>query len=141
MNKKGPIIVIEDDEDDQLLLTQIIKKLTTPNEIIFFQDPEEALTYLLSTDIEPFIVLSDINMPKLSGLELREKVHANESLRLKCIPYLFFTTSAEQQHVIDAYSKSVQGFFIKPSSLDKLEQMMRKIIDYWQECTSPDFVG
>ncbi|GAB2521702.1 response regulator [Spirosoma aerophilum] len=140
MNKKGPIIVIEDDEDDQLLLTQVIKKLIIRNQIIFFQDPEEALTYLLSTDIEPFIVLSDINMPKLSGLELREKVHANESLRLKCIPYLFFTTSAEQQHVIDAYSKSVQGFFIKPSSLDKLEHMMRKIIDYWQECTSPDFV-
>lgn len=140
MNKNGPIIIIEDDEDDQLLLTQVLKKLTATNEIIFFEDPEEALTFLTSTDVEPFIVLSDINMPKLSGLELRQKVHANESLRLKCIPYLFFTTSAEQQHVIDAYSKSVQGFFVKPSSLDKLEQMMRKIIDYWQECMSPDYV-
>ena len=140
MNKKGPIIIIEDDEDDQLLLIQVFKKITATNEIIFFEDPEEALTYLTSSEVEPFIVLSDINMPKLSGMELREKVHANESLRLKCIPYLFFTTSAEQQHVIDAYSKSVQGFFVKPSSLDKLEQMMRKIIDYWQECTSPDYV-
>ena len=140
MNKKGPIIIIEDDEDDQLLLTQVFKQITAINELIFFEDPEEALTYLTSSDVEPFIVLSDINMPKLSGLELREKVHANESLRLKCIPYLFFTTSAEQQHVIDAYSKSVQGFFVKPASLDKLEQMMRKIIDYWQECTSPDYV-
>lgn len=140
MNKKGPIVIIEDDEDDQLLLTQVFKKLTSTNEVIFFEDSEEALTYLISSDVEPFIVLSDINMPKLGGLELREKVHSNESLRLKCIPYLFFTTSDEQQHVIDAYSKSVQGFFIKPSSLDKLEQMIRKIIDYWQECTSPDYV-
>ncbi len=140
MNKKGPIIIIEDDEDDQLLLIEVFKRLTITNEIIFFEDPEEALIYLTSSDVEPFIVLSDINMPKLSGLELREKVHANESLRLKCIPYLFFTTSAEQQHVIDAYSKSVQGFFVKPISLDKLEQMMRKIIDYWLECTSPDYV-
>ena len=140
MNKKGPIIIIEDDDDDQLLLTQVFKKLTSTNELIFFEDPEEALTYLTSSEVEPFIVLSDINMPKLSGLELREKVHANESLRLKCIPYLFFTTSAEQQHVIDAYSKSVQGFFVKPNSVDKLEHMMRKIIDYWQECTSPDYV-
>ena len=57
-------------------------------------------------------------MPKLSGMELREKVHANESLRLKCIPYLFFTTSAEQQHVIDAYSKSVQGFGLVLKSSD-----------------------
>ncbi|MVM38205.1 response regulator [Spirosoma sp. HMF3257] len=140
MNKNGPIIIIEDDQDDQLLLTQVLKKITVTNEIIFFEDPEEALTFLTSSDVEPFIVLSDINMPKLSGLELREKVHANENLRLKCIPYLFFTTSAEQQHVIDAYSKSVQGFFVKPSSLDKLEQIMRKIIDYWQECMSPDYV-
>jgi CheY-like chemotaxis protein len=140
MNKKGPIIIIEDDEDDQLLMTQVFKQIKATNEIIFFIDPEEALTYLTSTEVEPFIVLSDINMPKLSGMELREKVHANESLRLKCIPYLFFTTSAEQQHVIDAYSKSVQGFFVKPSSLDKLAQMMQKIIDYWQECTSPDYV-
>ena len=140
MNKTGPIIVIEDDEDDQLLLTQVFSKLSHKNKVIFFEDPEEALTFLTTSAVEPFIVLSDINMPKLSGLELREKIHANESLRLKCIPYLFFTTSAEQQHVVEAYSKSVQGFFVKPNSLYKLEQMIRKIIDYWQECTSPDYI-
>ena len=60
------------------------------------------------TDNEPFPALSDINMPKLNGMELREKVHNNEELRLKSIPYLFFTTSAEQKHVINAYSRSFQ---------------------------------
>jgi len=140
MNKTGPIILIEDDEDDQMLLTQIFKNLAYKNEIIFFGDPEEALQFLTTSDIEPFIVLSDINMPKLSGLELREKVHDNEDLRLKCIPYLFFSTNAEQKHVIDAYSKSVQGFFVKPDTMADLENMIRKIVEYWQECVSPNYI-
>ena len=113
MNKKGPIVIIEDDEDDQAMLSQVFKALAYSNEVVFFTDAVEALDYLVNTDIEPFLVLSDINMPKLNGLELREKIHENEDLRLKCIPYLFFTTSAEQAHVIDAYSRSVQGFFVK----------------------------
>ncbi|KAA9354818.1 response regulator [Larkinella humicola] len=140
MNKTGAIVVIEDDEDDQEMLTQVFKQLDYRNEVIFFEDAEEALRYLVSTSIEPFIVISDINMPKLNGLELREQIHENEDLRLKCIPYLFFTTSAEQQHVIDAYSKSVQGFFIKPSKFEKLKETVRKIVEYWQECVSPNYV-
>ncbi len=140
MNKKGPIIIIEDDDDDQKILTQVFKTLDYKNQIVFFNDSEEALTSLITSDVEPFIVLSDINMPKLNGLELREKVHNNENLRVKCIPYLFFTTSAEQEHVIDAYSKSVQGFFVKPDSLDKLTQMIRRIVEYWQDCVSPNYI-
>lgn len=140
MNKQGPIIIIEDDEDDQELLTQVFSLLGYANEIIFFGDAVEALNHLVNTPIEPFIVLSDINMPKLNGLELRQKIHENENLRLKCIPYLFFTTSAQQDHVVDAYSRSVQGFFIKPNSFDKLLETIRKIVEYWQECVSPNYV-
>jgi CheY-like chemotaxis protein len=140
MDKTGSIVIIEDDEDDQEMLTQVFKQLEYKNEIIFFDDAEEALKYLISTSVKPFIVLSDINMPKLNGLELREQIHENEDLRMKCIPYLFFTTSAEQEHVIDAYSKSVQGFFIKPSKFEKLKDMIRKIVEYWQECESPNYI-
>ncbi len=68
------------------------------------------LEYLVKIEFQTFLVLSDINMPKLNGMELREKVHNNEDLRLKSIPYLFFSTNAEQKHVIDAYSRSIQGF-------------------------------
>src|SRR4051812_4932034 len=116
MNKNGPIIVIEDDADDREFLMEIFNKLNYENEIIYFEDGEAALTHLINEPIEPFLILSDINMPKLNGMELKEKIQINENLRLKCIPYLFFTTSANQQHVIDAYSKSVQGFFVKPNS-------------------------
>jgi CheY-like chemotaxis protein len=140
MNKRGPIVIIEDDMDDQSILSDIFKELSYKNEIVFFADSLLALKYLTDTEIEPFLVLSDINMPKLSGMELREKIHNNEDLRLKSIPYLFFSTSAEQKHVIDAYSRSIQGFFVKPNSYDKLKNIIIKIVEYWQECESPNYI-
>lgn len=140
MNKGGPIIIIEDDVDDQEILTEVLKELDYANEIIFFEDGEKALDFLINTSIEPFIIFSDINMPKLNGVELREKVHNNEDLRIKSIPYLFFTTSAEQKHVVDAYSKSIQGFFVKPLSFNDLKRTIRIIVEYWQECVSPNYI-
>jgi CheY-like chemotaxis protein len=78
MNKGGPIIIIEDDTDDQEMLSEIFSQLDYKNEVIFFGDGEAALEFLVHTEIEPFIIFSDINMPKLNGVELREKVHNNE---------------------------------------------------------------
>lgn len=140
MNKSGPIILIEDDADDQEILSDVFKTLNYKNEIIFFSDGEKALNYLSETNIEPFIIFSDINMPRLTGMELRAKVHENEDLRLKSIPYLFFTTSADQKHVVEAYSKSIQGFFIKPLSFQELKETIKSIVEYWQRCISPNYV-
>ena len=140
MNKNGSIIIIEDDTDDQEMLSDIFKELNYENKIVFFNDGQEALNYLCAKTAEPFIVFSDINMPKLNGIELREQIHENEDMRLKTIPYLFFTTSAEQTAVIDAYSKSIQGFFIKPSSFQDLKGLIKIIIEYWKHCESPNFV-
>jgi CheY-like chemotaxis protein len=135
--KSGPIIVIEDDYDDQQLLDEIFKVLNYPNEILFFADGYKALDYIINTDVQPFLILSDINLPKINGLELRRKIHNNEQLRVKCIPYLFFTSGVNRQSVYDAYSMSAQGFFIKPNSMERLQSTIRKIVEYWQECYAP----
>lgn len=140
MNRRGPIIIIEDDKDDQDILQLVFDTLDYGNEIIFFDDGYSALAYLTETAVEPFIIFSDINLPKLSGIELREKVHQNEDLRLKSIPFLFFSTSAEQRHVVDAYSKSVQGFFIKPASFPEIKDTVKTILDYWLKCVSPIYI-
>ena len=140
MDKDGPIVVIEDDADDQDVLVEIFKNLAFKNPIIYFFDGEEALKYLLETKIKPFLILSDINMPKLSGFELRQKIHTNEDLNLKCIPYLFFTTTSNQKAVVDAYSQSVQGFFVKANNLNKLERTIKTIVEYWKECEAPNFI-
>jgi CheY-like chemotaxis protein len=140
MNKTGPIVIIEDDPDDHDLFTDVFKELNVPNEIVFFKDGPAALEYLTSSPDKAFIIISDINLPKLDGFALRDKVHNNEQLRMKCIPYLFFTTAADQRNVIDAYSRSVQGFFTKPASYTDLLRVMRNIIEYWKDCHSPNFV-
>lgn len=140
MNKNGPIVIIEDELADQLILTEVFAELPYKNHLMFFNDGNLALEYLTETEVEPFLVLSDINMPKLNGMELREKINNNEDLRLKSIPYLFFSTSAEQKHVIDAYSRSIQGFFVKPGNYEKLKQTMVKIVEYWKECESPNYI-
>ena len=137
MNKNGPIIIIEDDMDDQEMLVEIFQKLGYANQIVYFADGNKALEYLNKTDTQPFLILSDINMPKINGFELRNKVFTNEQLHIKCIPYLFFTTAADKKSVIDAYSLSVQGFFKKPDSMEGLESTIRKIVEYWKECIAP----
>jgi CheY-like chemotaxis protein len=138
MNKNGPVIIIEDDADDQEILTEIFQKLNYPNEIVFFFDGQEALRYINKTDILPFLILSDINMPKLSGFELREKLKTDAELKIKCIPYLFFSTALNQKTVIDAYSMSVQGFFVKQSSISEIEKTISVIMEYWKLCAAPN---
>ena len=137
MDKNGPIIVIEDDLDDQEVLEMIFRNLNYPNEIIFFEDGNEALEFLKSTDVKPFLILSDVNMPKINGFELRNKVFTNQQLQLRCIPYLFFTTGANKKLVSDAYALSVQGFFKKPHTVPELELTIKKIVEYWKECIAP----
>lgn len=137
LNKRGPVVVIEDDMDDQQMLEDIFKTLNYPNKIVFFADGNAALEYLNRTDVNPFLILSDVNMPRINGFELRSKIHTNNQLHIKCIPYLFFTTSATKESVIDAYAISVQGFFVKPNSYQKLEKTIKVIMDYWRECIAP----
>jgi len=138
MNKNGPVIVIEDDADDKLLLTEVFQELNYQNRVVFFEDGETALAYLIKTDIIPFLILSDVNMPKLNGFELREKLHTDAALQIKCIPYLFFSTALNQNVVIEAYSLSAQGFFIKENSYEELKDTISCIMKYWKKCAAPN---
>lgn len=138
MNRNGPIIVIEDDIDDQEMLTEIFARLPYTNKLEFFLDGQSALDFLNESDINPFLILSDINIPKLDGFALRSKIKMDADLQIRCIPYLFFSTASNQKMVIDAYSMSVQGFFIKQNKLDELEKTIVVIMEYWRRCVSPN---
>lgn len=138
MLRKGPIVVIEDDEDDQLILQEVFNRLDYPNKLIFFNNGQDALDFLNRGEVLPFLILSDINMPKLDGFALRQKLKSDAALQLKCIPYIFFTTTAEQSSVIDAYSLSAQGFFIKPNSIEAIQKSISAIMEYWMLCAAPN---
>ena len=138
MNRNSAIIIIEDDQDDLEILTEAFKNLKYTNELFFFTDGQKALDFLNSSDIIPFLILSDINLPKLDGFALRNKIKMDAKLQLRCIPYLFFSTSVSQNAVIDAYSLSVQGFFKKEHSIAELEKTIQVIMEYWKRCAAPN---
>lgn len=120
-----------------MIFDEIFRKLDYPNKVIFFSDGNSAMEYLNRTEELPFIIISDINMPGMNGFEIRDKICASEKLSRKCIPYLFFTTSVDEKAVQHAYDLCVQGYFMKPATMGDLQNTLRKIIDYWQECYAP----
>lgn len=138
MNKTGPIVVIEDDLDDRELLGMVFSELGYENEIKYFSDGLAALDYIQDSNIFPFLILSDINMPRLNGFELKEMIQTNGDLSKKCIPYLFFSTSVGPKVVYEAYTMSAQGFFLKPDRYEDLLITIKSIIEYWKRCYSPN---
>lgn len=137
MNKYGPIIVVDDDKEDQDILKEIFAKLDFRNEIIFFEDGDELIDYINTPASNPFLILSDVNLPKVDGIELRNKVFELGKSSSKFVPFLFFTTGTYDKVLLDAYSLPVQGFFIKPNNLASLEGTIKNIIAYWKDCVGP----
>ena len=138
ISSEGAIIMIEDDKDDHDFFIEAFRELDYKNEVIFFTTGEEALKFLNETHLIPFLILSDINMPKIDGLALRQLVRTNELLDQKCIPYLFFSTASTKKIVANAYKLSAQGFFVKQHSIVELKKTITVIMEYWKRCIAPN---
>ncbi len=78
-----------------------------------------------------------MNMPKMNGLELREEINKDEVLRLKAIPFLFFSTSGNRDHISQAYKTTIQGYFKKPVHFEEIQAMLKSIISYWSISLQP----
>jgi CheY-like chemotaxis protein len=137
MKVKGPIIIVDDDDDDHTLLREIFENLGVGKQAIFFHDGYELLDYMKSNTIHPFIILCDINMPPIDGLELRDLICKDEHLKKMSIPYIFFSTAANPVQVAKAYDLTVQGFFLKARTFQETQQRIKLILDYWTECRVP----
>ena len=138
MSRKGPIIAIEDDADNQFLLKTAITELQIDNKLIFFENGLEALIYLESTQEQPFLILCDINMPVMNGLELRERIDENVYLKRKAIPFVFLSTADNPRIVETAYDSKIQGFYKKLSNFMDYKKQINIIFDYWQHCLHPN---
>jgi CheY-like chemotaxis protein len=138
MSVKGPIICIEDDLDDQFLIRSAMQELDIPNKLIFFGNGLEALLFLETTQEQPFLIICDINMPVMNGLELRERIDQNEYLRRKAIPFIFLSTADNPQIIKEAYDSTIQGFFKKENSFNELRNRFKIILDYWRYCLHPN---
>jgi CheY-like chemotaxis protein len=139
MAKSGPIIIVEDDKDDQDTLRDALRELGTPNKLIFFDKCITALEYLKTTTEQPFIILSDVNLPAMSGLEFKRKIDGDPELRQKSIPFVFLSTAAQKEVVNEAFTTlTVQGFFKKGDSLNKVKTELSLMLDYWKSSRHPN---
>jgi CheY-like chemotaxis protein len=137
MPKSGPIIIVEDDVDDQELFKEIFEEIGIQNIIRFFASSIHALEYLFTTIEKPLLIISDINLPGMTGLEMRRKINDDHKLKKKGIPFIFLSTSNSTSHIAEAYEVSAQGFFIKPPSMTELKEMLLTIFTYWKICRVP----
>lgn len=138
MANTGPIILIDDDHDECDILGEVLKALNISNKLLCFTNGKDVLDYLSSDNEQPFLILSDINMPVMGGIELRKRIHEDDALRKKSVPFIFLTTTASPQDIETAYEMSVQGFFQKEKSMEDISAQIKEIYDYWHKCTHPN---
>lgn len=131
MNNNGPIIIIDDDHDDQTLFASVIAELKYKNELIFFDDGEKALDYLLASIIKPFLIISDIYMPKYSGLSIRKRYFDHPDCKHKCAPYVFMTGESRPRTFGINDEEFHQGLFVKPNNMEALREITRSLLTYW----------
>ncbi|HYF70334.1 MAG TPA: response regulator [Ohtaekwangia sp.] len=131
MSKKGPIIIVDDDSDDQELLASTFDSIGIQNKLIMFQSAEMALIYLYETKDQPFMIISDINMPIMNGIEFKMRIDQCEILTGKCIPFIFLSTCGKPSEE-KACNLDIEGFFEKQNSLNALEHTLRTILNYWK---------
>jgi CheY-like chemotaxis protein len=134
MRTSGPIVVIDDDPDDQYLYRKTFERLNVDHDIVTFDNGIDALRYFEQAAEKPFLILCDINMPLMTGIQMRREMCGMPEICKKNIPFIFMSTSARQTDIDQASSLCTHGFFLKEASFDKHENTIRKIIDYWSSC-------
>jgi len=130
MKLKKPILLVEDDEIDVMTIRRAVKILKITNAIHVASNGEDALAQLHNPDIaSPCLILLDLNMPRMGGLEFLNVVKQDPIFRR--IPIVVLTSSREEQDRIASFDKSVAGYMVKPVGDDQFIEVMKTIDLYW----------
>ncbi|MCJ7679404.1 MAG: response regulator [Candidatus Aminicenantes bacterium] len=137
MSSNKPILLVEDDVVDQMTVKRALKEIHVTNRLIVANNGEEALFYLQNDKYDkPTLVLLDINMPKMNGIEFLKVVKKDENL--KKIPVIVLSTSKEDSDRIDAFDLGVAGYMVKPVDYLKFVDVIRTIHMYWKLSEMPE---
>jgi CheY-like chemotaxis protein len=130
MRNSKPIMLVEDDKVDAMTVKRALKDLNVTNRLIHAINGEEALEYLRSEGNQrPCVILLDLNMPKMNGIEFLKIAKADD--KLKQIPVVVLTTSKDEQDKIDSFNLSVAGYIVKPTDYKKFVEAVGTIKLYW----------
>ena len=125
------ILLVEDNPDDAGLAIRALKKYNLANNLLHLRDGQEALDYLYSPENNtmPKIILLDLKMPKVDGLEVLRKIKSDE-LR-KTIPVVVLTSSKEEQDILKSYKLGVNAYIVKPVEFDSFMQAVAELGLFW----------
>lgn len=140
MPTKRPILLVEDNPDDEALTLRAFEKNRITNTIVVARDGVDALEYLFGTDNRsagepPAVILLDLKLPRIDGLEVLRRIRADSRTRL--LPVVILTTSTEQQDIVEGYTRGANSYIRKPVDFDKFIQAVGQLGLYWLVMNEP----
>ena len=128
------ILMIEDNPGDVRLTREVLLEATVPNNLWAVKDGEEAMNFLSQTSEyikvpRPDLILLDLNLPKMSGLDILENIKSDENLRT--IPVVILTTSQSEKDILSGYQRFANAYITKPVSLDQFNRIILAIEGFW----------
>jgi CheY-like chemotaxis protein len=137
MRTKKPILLVEDDYVDATTVKRALKDIKVANPLHVAGNGEEALDFLRNgKNGKPCIILLDLNLPKMNGIEFLEIAKKDEYLRR--IPVVVLTTSKDEQDIVSSFNFSVAGYMIKPVDYMQFVETIRTLDVYWTLSELPD---
>lgn len=136
MRKRHDVLLVEDDAVDAQTVVRAFKKLGIQNKIIRAENGEDALDLLTESDRQkPGLILLDLNMPKMSGLEFLKILKGNPDLKI--IPVVVLTTSRDDGDKLQSFQNGVSGYMVKPVDFAQFTETIRTVDVYWTTSENP----
>jgi CheY-like chemotaxis protein len=130
MRSSKPILLVEDDSVDALTVKRALMDLKVTNTLVHQPNGEEALKYLAdANNPRPCIILLDLNMPRMNGIEFLKHIKVNDTL--KKIPVIVLTTSRDEQDIVETFQLNVAGYMVKAVDYKKFVETIRAVDLYW----------
>ncbi|MBN1991257.1 MAG: response regulator [Anaerolineae bacterium] len=130
MRNTKPILLVEDDQVDAMIVKRALQEIKVSNRLYLAGDGEEALHLLQAPNQEkPGLILLDLNMPRMNGIEFLGLVKQDKTL--KRIPVVVLTSSGEVQDKIDSFNLGAAGYLLKPIEYKQFVEMVRTLDAYW----------
>ena len=134
--RNTPILVVEDDQVDTMTVIRALNEIQVTNPLVHVENGEEALDYMRDPKTEkPCIILLDLNMPIMNGIEFLQAVKNDR--QLKRIPVVVLTTSEEQQDKLNSFDLGIVGYMSKPVDYRQFVDVIRSIDAYWTMSEMP----
>lgn len=124
-----PVLLVDDDAVDVMTVKRAFKHMRVISQLVVKGDGEEALEYLRSTPVLPRVILLDLNMPRMNGLEFLQEIKSDEAF--SAIPVIVLSTSGENNDVSACFRNSVVAYIVKQHSQDEFVRELRIYNTYW----------